>query len=82
MLFRSAQGQERPYIAMEYLEGYVDGEAWLAARGALSLADGLGVGVQVAQSLHAAHDAKVAHLDLKPANLLLKQTSSGFSILI
>lgn len=77
-----AHGQERPYIAMEYLEGYVDGEAWLAARGALSLSDGLGVGVQVAQALHAAHEAKVAHLDLKPANLLLKQTPSGLAVRI
>ncbi len=77
-----AHGQERPYIAMEYLEGYVDGEAWLAARGALSLADGLGVGVQVAQALAAAHGAKVAHLDLKPANLLLKQTPSGLAVRI
>ncbi len=62
---------------MEYLEGYCDGEAWLKTRGPLSLAQGLQVGRRVLAGLAAAHGAGVLHLDLKPANLLLRSLGAG-----
>jgi formylglycine-generating enzyme required for sulfatase activity/tetratricopeptide (TPR) repeat protein len=74
--------QERPYIVTEYIEGAMDGEAWLAAHGRLDLAQGLQVGIEVARGLAAAHQAGVCHLDLKPANLLLEQTDQGIAVRI
>ena len=65
--------QERPYFVTEYIEGAQDGETWLAKHGQLAVNTGLDVGLQMAKGLDIAHKAGVYHLDLKPANLLLKQ---------
>jgi tetratricopeptide (TPR) repeat protein len=46
-----AQGGKRPYIVMEYLDGYQDGEAWLKDHGPLPLADGLDLGRRVLEAL-------------------------------
>ncbi|RKZ77726.1 MAG: hypothetical protein DRR19_27515, partial [Candidatus Parabeggiatoa sp. nov. 1] len=64
--------QERPYLVTEYIEDALDGEAWLAKHGKLDLPTCLEVAQQIAQSLVVAHQAGVYHLDLRPANLLLK----------
>ncbi len=67
-----AQGGECPYLVMEYLDGYRDGDAWLAEQGLLPLATSLDLGRRVLQAQVAAHAAGVVHLDLKSSNLLLK----------
>ena len=57
------------FIAMEYVDGQT-----LAARldrGALTAAEVLTVGVQVADALEAAHTRSITHRDIKPANLML-----------
>ena len=64
--------QERPYFVTEYIEGALDGETWLKQQGKLAVDIGLDVGLQMAQGLDIAHKAGIYHLDLKPANLLLK----------
>ena len=78
----NADKMERSYFVTEYIEGALDGEAWLARHGKLDLNLGLIVGLQVAQGLAVAHQKGIYHLDLKPANLLFKQTESGFSVKI
>lgn len=65
--------QQRAFFVTEYLEGALDGETWLKQHGKLNLEDGLQVGLQIAEGLHIAHTAGILHLDLKPANLLLKK---------
>ncbi len=65
--------QERAFFVTEYIEGTIDGETWLAKRGELRLAEGLQVGLQIAKGLQVAHAAGILHLDLKPANVLLKK---------
>jgi len=77
-----APGGERPYIVMDYLDGYRDGEAWLAEQGPLPLAAGLDLGRRVLQALVVAHAAGVVHLDLKPANLLIRLRSAGEGIAV
>jgi len=67
--------QERAYFVTEYLEGAIDGESWLAQYGAMDLERGLQVGLQIAEGLQLAHEAGIYHLDLKPANILLKTAS-------
>ena len=57
------------FIAMEYVEGQT-----LAARlgrGALTSAEVLAIGAQVADALDAAHAKGITHRDIKPANLML-----------
>jgi tetratricopeptide (TPR) repeat protein len=75
-----APGGRRPYIVMDYLDGYQDGEAWLAEHGPLPLAQGLALGRRVLEAMAAAHAAGVVHLALKPANLLLKAAGEGIEV--
>jgi len=77
-----ASRQERPFFITEYIEGALDGEAWLSQYGKLDLETGLEVGVQVAQGLAVAHEAGVCHFDLKPANLLFKKEADRLVVKI
>ncbi len=74
--------QERAYFVTEYIEGTIDGETWLAQHNPLNLAEGLEVGLQMATALQAAHQKGILHLDLKPANILLKRTQTGLAVKI
>ncbi|OQY51753.1 MAG: hypothetical protein DRR08_08625 [Candidatus Parabeggiatoa sp. nov. 2] len=63
------------YFVSEYIDGAIDGEAWLEKYGPLDLITGLQVALQIAEGLQKAHEKGIYHLDLKPANLLLKKTA-------
>ncbi|MCP4698306.1 MAG: SUMF1/EgtB/PvdO family nonheme iron enzyme, partial [Gammaproteobacteria bacterium] len=71
---------ERAYFVSEYVEGAIDGAAWLKKHGKLSLKEGLHVGMQMAEALQSAHEKGIFHLDLKPANILLKRVDRGIEI--
>lgn len=67
---------ERPWIAMEYMdEGHVGYRA-----GEMSLAEGLWTAVAVADALTVAHDRDITHLDFKPENVLLRSTERGWDV--
>jgi len=68
--------QQHAFFVTEYIEGAIDGETWLAQQGKLTVATGIQVGLQLAQGLQTAHHAGILHLDLKPANILLKPTTT------
>ena len=74
--------QERAYFVTEFIEGAMDGEAWLAKQGKMDLITGVRVGIEVALCLQKAHEQGILHLDLKPANLLLKASDSGLTVKI
>jgi serine/threonine protein kinase len=74
--------KERAYFVTEYIEDAIDGEAWLEKNGPMDLETTLEAGLQIAKGLQLAHDNGIYHLDLKPANLLLKQTESGIEVKI
>src|SRR5262245_15249843 len=57
----------RLFIAMPAYEGETLQRR--LTRGPLAVADALEIGIQVASGLAAAHDTKVVHRDVKPANL-------------
>ncbi len=74
--------EERGFFVTEYIEGAMDGEAWLEKYGPMDVKTGLIVALAVAKGLQLAHDKGIFHLDLKPANLLLKPTNSGVEVKI
>ncbi len=75
-------GQARAFFVTEYIEGAIDGEAWLEKEGHLPVKMALPVAQQIAQGLQIAHQAGIYHLDLKPANLLFKRTETGVAVKI
>jgi len=74
--------KQGPYFVTEYVEGAIDGEAYLEKYGPLDLKLGLLVALQIAEGLRRAHEVGIYHLDLKPANLLLKRTDGGIAVKI
>ncbi len=74
--------QARGFFVTEYIEGAIDGEAWLEKEGHLPVKMALPVAQQIAQGLQIAHQAGIYHLDLKPANLLFKRTETGVAVKI
>src|SRR5439155_24673371 len=67
----------RDYLVMEHLQGET-----LAARvaaGPLPLRQVIGIGIEIANALEAAHRRGIVHRDLKPANVIL--TKSGAKLL-
>ncbi|RKZ78258.1 MAG: hypothetical protein DRR19_26720, partial [Candidatus Parabeggiatoa sp. nov. 1] len=80
--FVDAARQTRPFFVTEYIDGALDGEQWLVEQGKLDVPTAIAVGLQVAKGLQVAHHKGVYHLDLKPANLLFKQTAAGLIVKI
>jgi predicted Ser/Thr protein kinase/tetratricopeptide (TPR) repeat protein len=58
-----------PYLAMEWLDG--EDLATRLARGRLGTADGVALGVSVAEALAVLHGQGIVHRDLKPSNVFL-----------
>jgi serine/threonine protein kinase len=74
--------QERGYFISEYIEGAIDGEAWLKEHGKLDVPTGIAVGLQIAKGLQIAHEKGIFHLDLKPANILLRKNADEIMVKI
>src|SRR5215469_13159363 len=60
--------EERPFLAMEYLEGQ-DLHHIIASRAPLTLLNKCNIMSQVADGLYCAHQSGVVHRDMKPANI-------------
>ncbi|MEZ4230949.1 MAG: protein kinase [Polyangiaceae bacterium] len=65
-----------PYLIMEWLDGR-GLEAWIAERGRLTATETARLGVNLADTLRAAHAADIVHRDIKPGNIVLVPTASG-----
>jgi len=74
--------KNRAYFVSQYIEGAIDGEVWLKQNGTMDVKTALEVGIKIAKGLAIAHENGIYHLDLKPANILLKQTDSGMMVKI
>jgi len=61
---------ERPYIAMEYVDG-IELKAQLQSDSGYSLAVAADITIQILQALEHAHSKGVVHRDIKPANIIL-----------
>ena len=66
---QAPEADDRPYLVMELLRGLTLFE--MMASGPMILATVVGLGVQIADALEAAHAAGIIHRDLKPANIFV-----------
>lgn len=64
------------FIVMEFLDG-VDLQGLLRDGVAMERARALGIALQCAHALTAAHDAGILHRDLKPANIFVTRAAHG-----
>jgi len=70
-VFEIGESTDHYYIATEYIEGETLRQClW---REPLRLDEALGVAIQVAMALEAAHNAGIVHRDIKPENIMLRQ---------
>src|SRR5215475_6661166 len=70
-IFEFGQDGDTRFIAMEYVEGVTLREYLRAHR--LKLHEVLDIATQVAAALDAAHEAHVAHRDIKPDNIMVRR---------
>ncbi len=70
-VYEIGEADEKYYIATEYIEGETL-RHWLW-REPVKLDEALGVAIQVAMALEAAHAAGIVHRDIKPENIMLRE---------
>jgi serine/threonine protein kinase/Tol biopolymer transport system component len=69
-IYEIGEAGQAHFIATEYIEGRT--LRALLEEGALPVERVLGIGVQVASALSAAHEAGILHRDIKPENIMLR----------
>jgi tetratricopeptide (TPR) repeat protein len=62
-----------PWLALEYM----DGGTLVDRVGTVSVEHGLWIGIRLAEALRHAHRHGVAHLDIKPSNVLFRECRAG-----
>ena len=58
------------YIVMELVEG-ITLKKYIERKGKLDIREALGISIQIAQGLEAAHDNHIIHRDIKPQNIII-----------
>ena len=67
-------GDRLPWIAMEYMDGGTLTDRLADADGGLPVAEALWIGEGLCRGIAVAHSLGIAHLDVKPANVLFRST--------
>ncbi len=60
------------YIVMELVEG-ITLKKYIERKGRLDIREALGISIQIAQGLEAAHDNHIIHRDIKPQNIIISK---------
>ena len=67
---------ELHYIVMELVEG-ITLKSYIAKKGRLDVKEAIGIAIQVAQGIEAAHEQHIIHRDIKPQNMHYFQGRKG-----
>lgn len=60
------------YIVMELIEG-ITLKSYIAKKGTLGSKEAIGIAIQVAQGIAAAHEQNIVHRDIKPQNMIISK---------
>lgn len=60
------------YIVMELIDG-VTLKVYIARKGKLEVKESIGIAIQVAQGIAAAHEQNIIHRDIKPQNMIISR---------
>lgn len=60
------------YIVMELIDG-VTLKVYIARKGKLEIKESIGIAIQVAQGIAAAHEQNIIHRDIKPQNMIISR---------
>lgn len=63
---------ELHFIVMELVEG-ITLKSYIAKKGHLDIKESIGIAIQVAQGIEAAHEQHIIHRDIKPQNMLISK---------
>jgi serine/threonine protein kinase len=75
-IYEAGEADGTLFIAMRYVPG-TDLETFVRSHGPMDLKAAVEIARQVAGALDAAHQLRLVHRDVKPANILLAESSSG-----
>ncbi len=79
-VFDVGEEDDRPYIVMEHVEGGILADRMNRRRRALARGEGLRLLGQLCDGLAHAHAKKLVHRDIKPQNLLLRESDGCLKI--
>src|SRR5215217_6692831 len=79
-VFDVGEDDGRPYIVMEYVEGGTVGDKLGRRRRSLATNEGVQLLAQLCDGLAHAHAKKLVHRDIKPQNLLLRESDGCLKI--
>ncbi|CRZ34659.1 serine/threonine-protein kinase [Herbinix hemicellulosilytica] len=60
------------YIVMEFIEG-ITLKRFIERKGKLDIKEAVGIAIQIAQGMEAAHDNNIIHRDIKPQNIIISK---------
>ena len=66
------QEQDMHYIVMEFVDG-ITLKKYIEQKGKLSVREAVGIGLQIANGLEAAHANHIIHRDIKPQNVMISR---------
>ena len=70
------QEQDMHYIVMEFVDG-ITLKKYIEQKGKLSVREAVGIGLQIANGLEAAHANHIIHRDIKPQNILISKDGTA-----